>query len=129
MKNTQIKIENNGTFIKFDLDTNNTKDNNKVRRALVYRFFDYYNTMRVLGAKGFKGNEPFVVTILIDGQLQFTSANLTTQVQTRLKLINNPKGRERFDFALDTIIAMAQRFESTNVDAIIKDVATRLLEA
>lgn len=129
MKNTQIKIENNGTFIKFDLDTNNTKDNNKVRRALVYRFFDYYNTMRVLGAKGFKGNVPFVIDILIDGQLQFTSAKLTTQVQTRLKLINNPKGRAKFEFSLDTIIAMAQRFEVSNADAIIKDVATRLLEA
>jgi hypothetical protein len=127
MKNTTIKIENHVSSIQFDLTSNTTKDNDKVRRALVYRFFDYYNTMRVIGAKGFKASEPFVITFVVNGKIAFTSTQCTTQAQTTLKLINTPKGRGKFEMRLSNLIALAQRMNVVDADEIIKEVERTLL--
>ena len=127
MKNTTIKIENHVSSIQFDLTSNNTKDNDKVRRALVYRFFDYYNTMRVIGAKGFKASEPFKISFVVEGKIAFTTTNCTTQAQTTLKLINTSKGRGKFEMRLSNLIALAQRMNVVDADEIIKEVERTLL--
>jgi hypothetical protein len=127
MKNTTIKIENHESSIQFDLTTNNTKDDAKVRRALVYRFFDYYNTMRIIGAKGFKASEPFKISFVVDGKIAFTTTQCTTQAQTTLKLINNPKGRAKFEMRLDNIIALAQRLGVNSTEQVIKQVEETLM--
>jgi hypothetical protein len=127
MKNTTIKIENHESSIQFDLTTNNTKDNAKVRRALVYRFFDYYNTMRVIGAKGFKASEPFKISFVVDGKISFCTTQCTTQAQTTLKLINTPKGRGKFEMRFENLVALAQRMGVTDTDEVIKQAEVMLM--
>jgi hypothetical protein len=127
MKNTNIKIENNGTFIEFNLETTNGKSMGKVQKALVYRFFDYYDTLRSVGSKCFKGSEPFVISLHINGVSMWDTSVLDVKAQARLKLINNPKGRRAFESRLEALIGFAIRTKETNTDTIIKDVEERLM--
>jgi hypothetical protein len=53
MKNTEIIISNNGSEIKFNLESSNGKSTYKVQKALVYRFMDYYDTLRAVRSKSF----------------------------------------------------------------------------
>ncbi len=127
MKNTQIKIENNGSTIEFNLESANGKSHAKVQKALVYRFMDYYDTLRSVGSKCFKGSEPFVVSMQINGVTMWDTSVLSVKAQTRLKLINTPKGRRAFESRLEALVSFAIRTQETNTDAIIKDVEQRLL--
>lgn len=127
MKNTNIKIENNGTFIEFNLETANGKSHSKVQKALVYRFFDYYDTLRSVGSKCFKGSEPFAISMHINGVTMWDTSVLSVKAQTRLKLINTAKGRRAFESRLEALVGFALRTQETNTDAIIKDVEERLM--
>lgn len=128
MKNTQIIISNNGTQIKFDLETSNSKSIQKIQKALVYRFMDYYDTLRAVGSKSFKATEPFNIKMHINGVMLWDT-KMSVDAQAKLKLINTPKGRAMFELRLERIIAFAIRTQESDTDKIIKDVEARLLEA
>lgn len=123
MKNSTLKIENNGTFIKFDVETSNGKSHKKIAHALVLRFFDWHDTMRSIGAKGFKASEPFKLTMLINDAVVWDTGRMNVEAQARLKLINNPKGRGMFEKRLNKIVAYMGRASMDNIDQ-----ATEVLE-
>jgi len=132
MKNISIRIANNGSNIKFDLEVSPSKSMQVVQRALVYQFFDYYDTMRRIKAAGFKATEPFNVSMVIDGvQLWDTAVDCSVEAQARLKLINTPKGRGNFEYNLTELIALTVRLKVAGNDtkAIIKSVNERLMTA
>jgi hypothetical protein len=126
-KTTSIRIANNGTFINFDLESTNSKSISKVQKALVYRFFDYYDTLRAVGSKCFKATEPFNISMQINGVVMWDT-KVSTQLEAKLKLINTPKGRAMFDGRLTNIIGFAIRCANMGTDEIIKDAEERLLE-
>ena len=125
MKNTEIIISNNGSEIKFNLESSNGKSTYKVQKALVYRFMDYYDTLRAVRSKSFKGNEPFVVQMKINGVLIYDT-RWSIEAQLSLKLVNNPKGRVRFMENLSHAIGLAIRLQKTNVEEVIEDTEERL---
>ena len=127
MKNVTLKIENNGTFIEFDLSTANNKSNKKIQHLLVLRFFDWYDTMRSIGAKGFKANQPFKLTMKIDKAIVWDSGQMGVTAQARLKLINNPKGRGKFEYSLNKIIGYIDRTKMRNEDKYIEMLEENLL--
>lgn len=129
MKNVSIEIRNAGMSIKFDLEVSPSKSHAKVQRALVYQFFDYYDTIRRIGAVGFKANEPFNVAMRIDGVKLWDTAQCSVQAQARLKLINTPKGRGAFEYRLGELVSYTLRAQNSNVDNIIKELEVRLLTA
>ena len=103
MKNTQITISNNGSQIKFNLESSNGKSIAKVQKALVYRFMDYYDTLRAVGSKSFKATEPFNIKMHINGVMLWDT-KMSVQAEAKLKLINTPKGRAMFELRLERII-------------------------
>lgn len=127
MKNTQITISNNGSEVKFSLETTNGKSIAKVQKALVYRFMDYYDTLRSVGAKSFKATEPFNIALDVNGVMLWDT-KMSMQAQAKLKLINTPKGRASFEARLERIIAFAVRTQNLDTDGIISDFESRLLE-
>lgn len=126
-KLTSIRIANNGSSIKFDLETSNGKSMQKIQKALVYRFFDYYDTLRAVGSKCFKATEPFNIVMLANG-VTLWDTKMSIEAEAKLKLINTPKGRAMFEKRLERIIAFALRCANMSTDEIIADVETRLLE-
>lgn len=126
-KTTSIRIANNGSSINFDLETSNGKSIAKVQKALVYRFFDYYDTLRGVGSKCFKATEPFNIRMEVNG-VTLWDTKMSIQAEAKLKLINTPKGRTMFEQRLERIIAFALRCSHMSTDEIIKDVEARLLE-
>ena len=127
MKNTQNVISNNGTQIKFDLETSNGKSIAKVQKALVYRFMDYYDTLRSVGSKCFKATEPFNIKMNVNGVMLWDT-KMSIKAEAKLKLINTPKGRAMFERRLTNIIGFAIRCQESDTHTIIKDVEKRLLE-
>lgn len=114
-----ISISNNGTSIKFELSTSKAKEQKHIEKALVYRFFDYYDTLRSCGAKAFKANQPFVISMEING-VQLWDSSLNVHAQTTLKLINTPKGRGMFEMRLSAIIAWCNRQQVNSAEEIVK---------
>ncbi len=129
MKHISIQIRNAGMDIKFDLEVSASKSHAKVQRALVYQFFDYYDTMRRIKAVGFKATEPFNVAMHVDGVKLWDTAKCSVQAQAKLKLINNPKGRSVFESRLGDIVSLSLRMQESSADAIIKSVQERLMTA
>ena len=127
MKNVTLKIENNGTFIEFDLSTAKNKSNKKIQHLLVLRFFDWYDTMRAIGAKVFKANQPFKLTMKIDKAVVWDSGQMGVTAQARLKLINTPKGRGNFEYSLNKIIAYVERTKINDIDKAIEKAEKELL--
>lgn len=127
MKNTTLKIENNGTFIQFDLSTQKNKSNKKIQHLLVLRFFDWYDTMRSIGAKGFKATEPFKLTMKIDDAIVWDSGRMGIQAQAKLKLTNTPKGRGRFEYRLNRIVGFLDRVNTNNHEEYVEKVEKALL--
>ena len=128
MKNTQIIISNNGTQIKFDLETSNGKSISKVQKALVYRFMDYYDTLRSVGSKSFKATEPFNIKMNVNGVMLWDT-KMSIEAEAKLKLINTPKGRYMFERRLANIIGFAIRCQESDTDTIIKTIGERLFDA
>ena len=127
MKNSTLKIENNGTFIKFDGETSNGNSNKKIAHALVLRFFDWHDTMRSIGAKGFKANQPFKVTMLINDAVVWDTGRMNIEAQAKLKLINNPKGRAAFEGRLNTLVAYMGRASMDNIDQVTEMLEENLM--
>jgi len=123
MKNTTITIENNGARIEFSLDTARGKSISKIQKALVLRFFDYYDTMRAIKAKGFKASEPFNVSMQVNNVMQWSTGSLDMNAQATLKLQNTVAGRIRYEQKLNRLIGFAIRSTETNVDVINKELA------
>jgi hypothetical protein len=127
-KSISIRISNNGTFINFDLEASKGASIQRVQKALVYRFFDFYDTMRGVGAKAFKATMPFNIAMKIDGVVLWDTS-VSTHLEAKLKLINNPKGRHKFETRLTKIMEFAIRCANQpNPEKIIEDVEQRLLE-
>lgn len=127
MKNVSIEIRNAGLSIKFDLEVSASKSLEKVQRALVYRFFDYYDTMKRIGAKGFKATEPMQIALKIDGAKKWDSVTFSVEAQARLKLNNTPKSRGKFEYNLGELVALSLRMNETNEDKIVKQLTERLM--
>ena len=121
MKNTTITIENNGARIQFSLDTARGKSISKIQKALVLRFFDYYDTMRAIKAKGFKATEPFNVSMQVNNVLTWSTGSLGMEAQATLKLQNTVAGRIRYEQKLNRLIGFAIRSNETDVDKINKE--------
>jgi len=127
MKNSTLKIENNGTFIKFDVETSNGKSISKIQHNLVLRFFDWHDTMRSIGAKAFKSSEPFKVTMLIDNAVVWDTSRMNVEAQTKLKLQNTPKGRGMFEYRLNLLVGLMGRLSNSDIDSYTKEAEERLL--
>ena len=127
MKNSTLKIENNGTFIQFDLETSNGKSLKKIQHALVLRFFDWHDTMKSIGAKAFKATVPFIVSMTINDAVVWDTGAMHVKAQAKLKLTNTPKGRGMFEYRLTELIKLAARQSETDVDTTIEVLEERLL--
>lgn len=130
MKKSRITIsQQSGTSIEFEL-SHFKAEGEKVRRALVLRFMDYYDTLRNVGAKGFKGSEPFDITMKSGSVVVFNTATLSTEARTRLKLTNTPKGRTLFMNRLDALVGFMQRCDDlTTVEQVTDKLEAMLLTA
>jgi hypothetical protein len=128
-KKSKITIENNGVSIDFTINHQGKEDGQKVRRALVLRFMDYYDTMRQVRASGFKASEPFQITMSTGSRVLFNTATLSMDARAKLKLQNTPQGRVRFMTRLDILVAFMQRCEGASVDNTIDTLESLLLEA
>ena len=127
-KSTKITIANNGASISFDLDTANGKSIAKIQRALVLRFFDYYDTMRAIKAKGFKATEPFNISMHVNNVCKWNTGSLDMRAQATLKLQNTVKGRAMYESRLNRLVGFALRSQETDPDKI-KTALSHLVEA
>lgn len=127
MRNSTLKIENNGTFIQFDVETSNSKSFKKVQYNLVLRFFDWYDTMRRIGAKGFKATEPFKLSMVINNAVVWDTTRMSVEAQARLKLQNTIKGRGRFEYNLTELVALMGRLQEKDIDTFNAEAEKRLL--
>ena len=128
MKHTKLTIENNGTFIEFDLETSNGKSLKKIQHALVLRFFDWHDTMKSIGAKAFKSTIPFTISMSVNNAIVWDTSALHVKAQARLKLINNPKGRGKFEYRLTELMKLMERMSENDVDKNIEILEERLME-
>ena len=127
MKNSILKIENNGTFIQFELETSNGKSLKKIQHALVLRFFDWHDTMKCIAAKAFKSTIPFTISMHVNNAIVWDTSVLHVKAQAKLKLINNPKGRGVFEFRLTELMKLMERMNEADVDKNIATLEERLL--
>lgn len=128
-KQTKIIISNNGAQISFELESADSKSIMRIQQALVLRFFDYYDTMRAIGAKGFKATEPFLISMHVEGVTKWDTGTLTMEAQARLKLTNNVAGRLRYESRLSRLVGFALRSTETCPDKINKTLTAQLLTA
>ena len=128
MKNTKLTIENNGTFIEFDIETSNGKSLKKIQHALVLRFFDWHDTMKAIGAKAFKSTMPFTFSMSVNNAIVWDTSTLHIKAQAKLKLINNPKGRGKFEYRLTELMKLMERLSENDIDKNIEILEERLME-
>lgn len=128
MKNTKLTIENNGTFIEFDIETSNGKSLKKIQHALVLRFFDWHDTMKAIGAKAFKSTMPFTISMSVNNAIVWDTSTLHIKAQAKLKLINNPKGRGKFEYRLTELMKLMERLSENDIDKNIEILEERLME-
>jgi hypothetical protein len=124
---TTIIISNNGLNAEMSISHASGKSRLKVQRAMVLRFMDYYDTMRFVKAKGFKGSEPFNIAMQINGVTLWNTATLDARFQATLKLQNTTEGRKRFESRLFALVGFAIRCTETNVDNVTTELEARLL--
>ena len=128
MKNTKLTIENTGTFIEFDIETSNGKSLKKIQHALVLRFFDWHDTMKAIGAKAFKSTMPFTISMSVNNAIVWDTSTLHIKAQAKLKLINNPKGRGKFEYRLTELMKLMERLSENDIDKNIEILEERLME-
>ena len=128
MKNTKLTTENNGTFIEFDIETSNGKSLKKIQHALVLRFFDWHDTMKAIGAKAFKSTMPFTISMSVNNAIVWDTSTLHIKAQAKLKLINNPKGRGKFEYRLTELMKLMERLSENDIDKNIEILEERLME-
>ena len=104
---TQITISQGDSQVSFSFEHADNKSRVRIRRRLLFQFIDWYDTMRQVKARSFKGNQ--ALRIQMQGAVSFDTGSLSMEAQTVLKLQNTAKGRTSFLRKLDVLVCFMQR--------------------
>lgn len=131
LNNFAISIEQDNTVINFSVNSDKKVTLSRIAGTMANEVFAYFDIVRKTGLKSsIKFHKPFRLRFSAEKELLVdTGAMLSVDMQTKLRLVNNPKSKKAFCGNLYTfLVYMSRQPEMVEFADLITDLNKQIEE-